>query len=228
MNEKYGHFIVETVGAPENLRWIESAKPILHEADVRIRNEAIGVDFIDTLIRSGKLPTELPTGVGFAGIGIVEQVGGGVKDITKGQRVAYMYFSPGSYGDERVVPASRVVVLPDQGIDPVEAAGALFRGLTAWYLATRLWDIKRGDVVLVHAAAGGVGLLLTQWLVHIGAIVVGTTTTKKKADVLKEYGCQYPVIIPQESFVEKVKEVSDGQGAAVVFESVGKKLSKNL
>ena len=119
-----------------------------------------------------------------------------------------MYFTAGSYGEQRIVPADRVVALPDQTLDPVLAAGALFRGLTAWYLSTRLRQLNKGDVVLVHAAAGGVGLILTQWLQRVGATVIGTVDTQGKADALGEFGCEHPVIIPAGDFVAKVKEVT--------------------
>ena len=222
MTKTYGRMIVEQTGAPEVMRWIE--EPVRHPeaTEVRVRHEAIGVDFIDTQIRAGQLPATLPTGLGFAGVGIAEEVGSDVRHIKKGDRVAYMYFVAGSYGEERVVPGDRVISLPDQTLAPELAAGALFRGLTAWYLSNRLRQVNIGDVVLVHAAAGGVGLILTQWLQHLGATVVGTVDTQEKADALREFGCAHPVVIPKEDFVAKVKEVSGGKGAAIVYESIGK------
>ena len=185
------------------MRWVQEPLAQAGPTEVRVRNEAIGVDFIDTQIRAGQLPAALPTGLGFAGVGIAEDVGGEVSHVKKGDRVAYMYFVAGSYGEQRVVPAERVVALPDQKLAPDLAAGALFRGLTAWYLTNRLRQIDRGDVVLVHAAAGGVGLILTQWLRHLGATVIGTVDTDEKADALREFGCQYPVVIPRENFVRR-------------------------
>lgn len=221
MTQTYGKIIVEQTGGPEAMKWVSS--PVVHAGagEVRVRHEAIGVDYIDTQIRSGLLPATLPTGLGFAGVGIAEEVGSNVSHIQRGDRVAYMYFTAGSYAEERIVPAERVIRLPDQSLSPELAAGALFRGLTAWYLSTRLRPIGKGDVALVHAAAGGVGLILVQWLKHLGVEVVGTVDSEEKAAALREFGCPHQVILPQGDFVAKVKEVSGGQGAAIVYEAIG-------
>ena len=216
-----GRFVVEATGGPEVMRWVDEPLRSPGVGEVRVRNEAIGVDFIDTQIRGGVLPATLPTGIGFAGVGIAEQVGADVRHVKRGERVAYMYFVGGSYAEERIVPGDRVVRLPDQNLSAELAAGALFRGLTAWYLATRLRPIGKGDVALVHAAAGGVGLILIQWLAHLGVTVVGTVGSADKTAVLHEYGCRHAVLIPQEDFVAKVKEVSGGRGAAIVYDSIG-------
>lgn len=221
MNTSYGKCVVERTGAPEVIGWTQEPFRDLASTEVRVRNEAIGVDFIDTLIRSGQLPATLPTGLGFAGVGIVEELGAQVNGFTVGDRVGYMYFSAGSYAEQRYVPVDRVFKLPDQSLSPVIAAAALFRGLTSWYLATQMRDLKANDTVLVHAAAGGVGLILVQWLALKGVKVVGTVSTPEKASLLKEYGCAYPVVIPEEDFVAKIKEVSGGKGATVVYESIG-------
>ncbi|MCJ9728684.1 quinone oxidoreductase [Bradyrhizobium sp. PRIMUS42] len=221
MSATYGRFVVEKTGEPEVMKWI--SEPVQHPGanDIRVRHEAIGVDYIDTQIRGGLLPATLPTGLGFAGVGEAVEVGADVKHIKKGDRVAYMYFVAGSYGEERVVPADRVVALPDQTLSPELAAGALFRGLTAWYLANRLKPLGKGDTALVHAAAGGVGLILTQWLAHLGVTVIGTVDTREKAEALREFGCPHPVLMPDEDFVAKVKDVTGGKGVSVVYESIG-------
>lgn len=221
MSESYGRFIVESTGAPDVMKWVQ--EPVRHAGpgEVRVRHEAIGVDYIDTQIRAGLLPATLPTGLGFAAVGIAEEVGSEVRHIQRGDRVAYMYFVAGSYAEERVVPADRVFRLPDQSLSPELAAGALFRGLTAWYLATRLRPIGKGDAALVHAAAGGVGLILVQWLAHLGVTVIGTVDSKEKAATLREFGCPYPVLMPDEDFIAKVKGVTDGRGVAIVYESIG-------
>jgi NADPH:quinone reductase len=221
MTTTYGRYVVEKTGAPDVMRWVQEPVTSPGPNEVRVRHEAIGVDFIDTQIRAGQLPATLPTGLGFAGVGIAEEVGAEASHIKKGARVAYMYFTAGSYGEQRIVPADRVVALPDQTLDAVLAAGALFRGLTAWYLSTRLRQVNKGDVVLVHAAAGGVGLILTQWLQYLGATVIGTVDTQQKADALREYGCEHPVIIPAGDFVAKVKEVTAGKGVSIVYEAIG-------
>ena len=216
-----GRFVVEKTGGPEVMRWVNEPSRAPLAGEVRVRNEAIGVDCIDTQIRGGQLPAELPTGIGFAGVGIAEEVGADVRHVKRGDRVAYMYFVGGSYAEERLVPGERVVRLPDQSLEPGLAAGALFRGLTAWYLATRLRPIGKGEVALVHAAAGGVGLILIQWLAHLGVTVIGTAGSADKIAVLREYGCAHPVLIPQEDFVARVKEVTGGKGAAIVYDSIG-------
>lgn len=221
MSTTYGRLIVERTGSSEVMRWVQEPFRDLSSDEVRVRNEAIGVDFIDTLIRSGQLPAALPTGLGFAGVGIVEELGTDVNNLAIGDRVGYVYFAAGSYAEQRYVPVDRVFRLPDQSLSSAIAAGALFRGLTAWYLATQMRELKANDTVLVHAAAGGVGLILAQWLALKGVKVVGTVSTREKAALLKEYGCSYPVVIPEEDFVAKVEEVSGGKGAAVVYESIG-------
>lgn len=218
---KYGRIVVEATGAPEVMRWVEEESHAPAPGEVRVRHEAIGVDYIDTQIRAGLLPASLPTGLGFAAAGTAVAVGAGVDHIAVGDRVAYIYFTAGSYSEERIVPAERVIVLPDQTLAADLAAGALFRGLTAWYLATRLRPIGQGDTALVHAAAGGVGLILSQWLKHLGVTVIGTVDTEEKAAVAREYGCQHTVVLSREDFVAKVKAVSGGVGAAIVYESIG-------
>ncbi|KQX21333.1 quinone oxidoreductase family protein [Variovorax sp. Root434] len=221
MKESYGRFVVRKPGAPEVLEWIQEPLREIAANEVRIQNEAVGVDFIDTMIRSGQVPATLPTGIGYAGVGIVKATGADASGFANGDRVAYMYFVPGSYAEQRYVPVDRVFKLPNQSMAPDVAAGALFRGLTAWYLATRLHQFKPGDTALVHAAAGGVGLLLVQWLLSLGVQVVGTVATPEKAEILRQYGCKHAVVLPSEDFVAKVKEVSGDAGAAVVYDSVG-------
>lgn len=222
MSNTFGRYLVERTGAPDAMRWVQEPVRAPGPGEVRVRHEAIGVDFIDTQIRSGQLPAALPTGLGFAAVGIAEEVGPAVAHVRRGERVAYVHFVAGSYAQERVVPAERVVALPDQELAPGLAAGALFRGLTAWYLTQRLREVKKGDVALVHAAAGGVGLLLVQWLQHLGATVVGTVGSAAKAQVLREHGCAHAVVIPQEDFVARVREVSAGRGADIVYDCIGK------
>lgn len=221
MSTSSGRFVVETTGAPDVMKWVQHTVGHAGPGEVRIRQEAIGVDYIDTQIRSGLLPANLPTGIGFAGVGIAEEVGEGVQHVARGDRVAYMYFVAGSYAEERIVPAERVVRLPDQSLSAELAAGALFRGLTAWYLATRLRTLVQGDAALVHAAAGGVGLILTQWLLHLGVEVIGTVDTEEKAEALRSVGCLHTVVMPGEDFVAKVSQVTAGRGVAVVYESIG-------
>jgi NADPH2:quinone reductase len=222
MTHTIGRFIVEQPGGPDAMRWVQEPAAPLQPGEVRVRNEAIGVDFIDTQIRGGLLPATLPTGLGFAGVGIAQEVGAGVDHVKPGQKVAYMYFSAGSYATERVVPGERVVALPDQQLAPDVAAGALFRGLTAWYLTQRLRKLGPGHVALVHAAAGGVGLILVQWLLLMGVTVVATVGKAGKADVVRAQGCRHVAVLVQDDFVAMVREVSGGRGADVVYDCVGR------
>ena len=220
MSQTYGRCQVDQPGPPDAMRWVTEPVRRPGAGEVRIRHQAIGVDFIDTQLRSGQLPATLPTGLGFAAVGVAEEVGPSVQHVRCGDRVACVHFVAGSYAEQRVVPADRVVVLPDPSLAPEIAAGALFRGLTAWYLVQRLREVRRGDVVLAHAAAGGVGLILSQWLGHAGATVVGTVGSEAKAEVARAYGCPHVVVIPQHDFVAKVREVSGGVGAAIVYDGV--------
>lgn len=223
MTSSTGALIVEKTGGPEVLQWKEIELPEVGDSEVQIRQEAIGVDFIDTQLRSGLLPLpKLPSGIGFAAAGVIEKVGKSVKGLAEGDKVVYHFLTPGAYAERRNVPADRVFKLPDQDLDSATAAGALFRGLTAWYLATRLKDIKAGDWVLVHAAAGGVGLILTQWLSHLGANVIGTCVGDEKANILGEYGCAHPINIEKLDFLDETKRLTDGKGVSVVYESIGK------
>ncbi|MCP2091682.1 UNVERIFIED_ORG: NADPH2:quinone reductase [Paraburkholderia sediminicola] len=218
-----GQYTFAEQGGPEVLEWVPLAEPhALGKDEVQIRHEAIGVEFIDTMMRSGAMQMQLPSGLGFSGVGRVESAGAEVSGVQTGDRVAYLCSTPGSYSSARIVPAGRVYKLPDQGMSPQVAAGAIFRGLTAWYLANRITPLRKGDVVLVHAVAGGVGLLLLQWLKHLGATVVGTVESRNKVEVAKKYGCDHVVVTPDESFSAMVKEVSAGAGAKVVYESIGK------
>lgn len=223
MSNSVGALIVERTGGPEVLQWRQIELPEVGDNEVQIRQEAVGVDFIDTQLRSGLLPLpKLPSGLGFAAAGVIEKVGKSVTGLSEGDKVVYHFLTPGAYAEKRNVPAERVFKLPDQNLDSIIAAGALFRGLTAWYLATRLKDIKQGDWVLVHAAAGGVGLILCQWLSHLGAKVIGTCIGQEKAQILKEYGCAHPVDVEKEDFLEVTKRLTDDRGVSVVFESIGK------
>lgn len=222
MSNSYGTYLVHKQGEPEAMQWQQAPLRTVAPNEVRIRNEAIGVDFIDTMIRSGQLPAQLPTGIGFAGVGIVQETGEQVSGLAIGDRVAYMYFVAGSYAEQRYVPADRVFKLPNQEMPAVVAAGALFRGLTAWYLVKRMAALKPGDTALVHAAAGGVGLILVQWLKHLGVKVVGTVSRESKVATLKDYGCDHAVVIPDQDFAAKVMDVSEGKGAAVVYDCIGK------
>jgi NADPH:quinone reductase len=221
MPQTYGRFVVRQPGGVDALEWVEETLPEPGPSEISIRQEAVSVDFIDTQLRAGRMPADLPTGIGFSAAGRVVAVGSGVDGIAEGDRVAYSWAVPGAYAEMRNVPSERVIRLPDQTMPAATAAGALFRGLTAWYLATRLRPIEPGDAVLVHAAAGGVGQILTQWLKHLGAVVIATVGSPAKAEALRGRGPDH-VLLQSDDFVTAVQEITGGKGCAIVYDSVGK------
>lgn len=213
---------VHAHGGPEALRLdtVDIAPPGVGEAVVR--HTAVGVNFIDVYHRTGLYPLpHLPHGLGCEAAGVVEAVGSGVEDLGVGDRVAYVSRSPGCYADRRVVPAAELVPIPEDVGDDV-AAAALLKGMTVEYLVRRTYRVTKGETVLLHAAAGGVGLIACQWLREIGATVIGTVSTREKAELAKAHGCDHPVVIPEEDFVAKVMEVTEGVGVPVVYDSVGR------
>jgi NADPH2:quinone reductase len=212
---------VHETGGPEVLRLDEVALPQPGPGEATVRHTRIGVNFIDTYHRSGlyRLPS-LPHGIGTEGAGVVEAVGDGVADVRVGERVAYVA-SPGSYADARNVPADRLVPVPD-GVDDEVAAAALLKGMTTEYLIRRTYAVHPGQTVLWHAAAGGVGLIACQWLKAIGATVIGTVSSDEKAELARAHGCDHPVVYTREDFVAKVRQITNGVGVPVVYDSVGK------
>jgi len=187
---------------------------------VRIRHTAIGVNFVDTYQRSGLYPMQTPAIAGNEGAGVVEAVGKGVKELKVGDRVAYTGL-PGSYCEARVVPADRMVKLP-KGISDEQAASMMLKGLTVHYLIHSTYKVKKGDTVLWHAAAGGVGSIATQWLKKLGVNTIGTVGSEEKAQLARAHGCKYVINYSTENFVEKVKEITKGKKVPVVYDSVGK------
>lgn len=191
--------------------------------EVRLRQTAIGVNFLDIYHRSGLYPLpSMPHGIGAEAVGVVIGIGEGVVGLRVGDRVGYATgLPPGSYADERNVPAWRLVRLPDALSDDVTAA-SLLKGLTAEYLVRRTFKVGPGHRVLVHAAAGGVGLILCQWLRHLGATTLGVVSTAGKAEAAKAAGCTYPIVAPDGGFAAAVRERTQGKGVDVVYDSVGK------
>ncbi|MFN3853202.1 MAG: quinone oxidoreductase family protein [Phreatobacter sp.] len=187
-----------------------------------IRQSAIGVNFIDIYFRSGAYPLpSLPHGLGTEGAGVVEAVGSGVTEVSVGDRVAYAGGPPGSYAEKRLIQASHLVKLP-KAIDDKTAAAIMLQGMTARYLLKQTYPVKKGDFVLVQAAAGGMGLWLCQWAKALGATVIGTASTPEKAALARKHGCKFPIIYTQEDFVARVKEITGGKGVQVVYDGVGK------
>ena len=208
-------------GGPEVLQWeeVQVGNPAAGEA--RVRHTAVGLNYVDTYIRSGLYPAPLPSGLGAEGAGVVEAVGPGVSDIKVGDRVAYGSSPLGAYSEVRVMPADRLVVLP-QGITDAQGAAMMLKGLTTQYLIRQIFKVKKGDTILFHAAAGGVGLIACQWAKSLGATVIGTVGSDDKAKLAKAHGCDYPIVYTREDFVERVKEITKGEKVPVVYDAVGK------
>jgi NADPH2:quinone reductase len=213
---------VHETGGPEVLTYEDVSLPAPGQGQVRIRNHAIGVNFIDTYFRMGMYPspTGLPFVAGNEGAGEVTAVGPGVSDLKVGDRIAY-YTALGSYAAERLLSADRAVKLPD-GIGYEQAAGMMLKGMTVEYLLRRTYKVKQGDNVLIHAAAGGVGLIACQWAKHLGANVIGTAGSKEKAELAKKNGAHHVILYRDEDFVAKVKEITGGKLCEVVYDGVGK------
>jgi NADPH2:quinone reductase len=208
-------------GGPEVLVLEEVAVGEPGPGQARIRHTAIGVNFLDTYQRSGLYPIALPSGTGNEGAGVVEAVGPGVSSVKPGDRVAYTGAPPGSYAEARLYAADRLVKLPE-GISEEQAASIMLKGMTAQYLIHRTYAVKSGETVLIHAAAGGVGLIACQWLKALGAKVIGTVGSDEKAALAKAHGCDHTIVYTRENFVERVKEITGGKGVPVVYDSVGK------
>ncbi|MFQ5955014.1 MAG: quinone oxidoreductase [Kiloniellales bacterium] len=212
---------IHETGGPEVLRWEEVEVGDPGPGEIRVKHTACGLNFIDTYQRSGAYPLALPATLGMEAAGLVEAVGDGVAEFKPGDRVAYGFGPPGAYVEARVMPAHRVVRLPD-GVDDQQGAAMMLKGMTVRYLVRRTYQVQPGDTVLFHAAAGGVGLIACQWLKHLGATVIGTVGTDAKAELAKAHGCDYPIVYTREDFVARVKEITDGQGLPVVYDAVGK------
>ena len=211
---------IHETGGPEKMRWEEVAVGSPGPGEVLVRNTAVGLNFIDVYQRTGLYPLPLPLTLGMEGAGVVEALGPKVKEFKVGDRVAYA--NPiGSYAEVCVRPVERLVKIP-AGIDDKIAAAIMLKGMTAWYLVKRTYKVKKGDTILVHAAAGGVGQILCQWAKHLGATVIGTVGSDDKAALAKKAGCKHVIVTSREKFVDRVKEITKGKGVPVVYDGVGK------
>ncbi|WP_319243029.1 quinone oxidoreductase [uncultured Propionivibrio sp.] len=208
-------------GGPEVLRWEEVSVGAPAAGEARVRHEAVGLNFIDTYHRTGLYPMPLPSGIGLEGAGVVEAVGEGVSDIQVGDRVAYAGGPVGAYSQERCMPAHRLLKLP-ASIDFRTGAAMMLQGMTAAYLLRRTYCVQPGDAVLIHAAAGGVGLIACQWAKALGATVIGTVSTEAKAELARQHGCDHVILYTREDIVKRVREITGGEGVAVVYDGVGK------
>lgn len=214
--------LIHETGGPEVLKWgtVDVGAPGYGE--VRVRHAAIGLNFIDVYHRSGLYPLpSLPAVIGMEGAGIVDAVGDGVSHLNLGQRVAYAGAPPGAYAEARLMPADRLVSLPDAVTDQ-QAAAMMLQGMTAHYLLRRTYKVRPGDTILIHAAAGGVGLIVCQWAKHLGATVIGTVGSEEKATLAKQNGCDHPILYTRENFSDRVREITGGAGVPVVYDSIGK------
>lgn len=209
------------VGGPEVLRWesVEVGEP--GPAEVRLRQHACGLNFIDVYHRTGLYPLPLPSGLGLEGAGVVEAVGSAVSTLKPGDRVAYAGGPIGAYAEVRLVPADRLVKLPD-ALSFETGAAMMLQGLTAAYLLRKTYRVQAGDAVLIHAAAGGVGTIATQWAKALGATVIGTVSNEAKAALAKANGCDHVILYSREDVAKRVREITAGEGVAVVYDGVGK------
>ncbi|MCC7412601.1 MAG: quinone oxidoreductase [Gammaproteobacteria bacterium] len=213
---------VHATGGPEVMQYEQVDVGAPAAGEVRVRHGAIGLNFIDVYFRTGlyKAPA-LPFTPGFEAAGVVEAVGEGVEGLAAGDHVGYCTAPLGSYAQVRIVPARALVKIP-AGIDDQTAAALLLKGLTAWYLLRRTYRVQAGETILVHAAAGGVGLITCQWARHLGATVIGTVSSDAKAELARAHGCDHPIVYTREDFVTRVRELTGGAGLPVVYDSVGK------
>lgn len=217
-----GAIVLARYGGPEALEWRRVSAPPPGPGEVRLRQTAIGVNFIDVYCRTGYFDLVAPGGVpGIEGVGVVSDAGAGVRDLAVGDRVGYAGPPPGAYAEMRTMPARLLVRLPPELGDET-AAAVLLKGMTAEFLLHRAARVKEGDIVLVHAAAGATGQLLTQWARALGATVIGTVGSRDKVRAAREAGCEHPIVYTQEDFVARCREITAGRGVDVVFDAVGR------
>jgi len=213
--------VVHKTGGPEVLSWEEHEVGAPGAGEARIRHEAVGLNFIDVYHRTGLYPLPgLPAVIGLEGAGVVEAVGDGVDEVAVGDRVAYAAPPVGAYAEERLIPAHRLIRLPD-GIDMRQAAGMMLQGMTARYLLKGCYPVTASSTILVHAASGGVGSLLSQWASHVGATVIGTAGSEEKAVLARENGCAHVILYRVQDFAEAVRDITEGRGVDAVYDSVG-------
>jgi len=212
---------IHRTGGPEVLTWEEVSVAAPGAGEARVRHHAVGLNFIDTYHRTGLYPLPLPAGIGLEGAGVVEAVGPGVTLVAPGDRVAYAGGPVGAYSEVRCLPAERLLKLPDS-LSFTTGAAMMLQGLTAAYLLRKTYPVQAGDAVLIHAAAGGVGLIACQWAKTLGATVIGTVSTEAKAALARAHGCDHVIFYTREDVARRVRELTGGEGVAVVYDGVGK------
>jgi NADPH2:quinone reductase len=212
--------IYET-GGIDVMRWEDFDPGAPAAGEALIRHEAVGLNFIDVYHRTGLYPLpSLPATPGMEGAGIVEGVGEGVSEVAAGDRVAYAGLPPGAYAEVRLIPAHRLIKLPDT-ISAQQGAAMMLQGMTARYLLHGCYQVKAGDIILIHAAAGGVGLIACQWANHLKATVIGTVGSEEKAELARAHGCHHAILYNEEDFAARTREITDGKGVDAVYDSVG-------
>ena len=212
---------MHTQGGPEVMKLEEVDLAAPAAGQIQVKHTAIGLNYIDTYHRSGLYKLELPSGLGMEGAGTVAAIGDGVSSVKVGDRIAYAAPPPGSYAEARNIEETKVVKVPD-GVDDKTAAAMMLQGLTVQYLIRQIYKVGKGDTILVHAAAGGVGSILCQWASNLGATVIGTVGSDEKAELAKANGCAHPIVYTRENFVDRVMEITDGKKVPVVYDSIGK------
>lgn len=212
---------INRTGGPEVLEYVDVEVGEPGPGEARVRQEACGLNYIDVYFRTGAYPQPMPGGIGMEGAGVVEAVGAGVSHVKPGDRVAYACRPTGAYAELRVMPAAGLVKLPDE-IDFETGAAMMLQGLTVQYLFRRTFPLRGGETILFHAAAGGVGLIACQWARAIGVTMIGTVGSDEKAELARAHGCTHTINYNTENFVERVKEITSGEGVPVVYDSIGK------
>lgn len=210
----------DKTGGPDVMKWVDVDVGEPGKGEIRVKHHAVGLNYIDVYFRTGLYPMPLPGGLGMEAAGEVTAVGEGVTEFKVGDRVAYASRPPGAYAQERVMSTVYVVRLPDE-ISYEDGASIMLQGLTAQYLLRRTYRVKAGDTILIHAAAGGVGMLACQWAKSLGATVIGTVGSEEKAELAKAHGCDYPIVYTREDFTKRVREITNGAGVPVVYDSIG-------
>ena len=212
--------VIHQHGGPEVMKWEEIPLQKPGRGEVIINQTKVGLNFIDIYQRSGVYPLELPSSIGMEGVGIVESIGEDVVDFKVGDRIGYVMGTPGAYSESRIYPSDRLIKLPEFLSDS-QAAAVLLKGLTVSYLINRTFEVKKGQTVLLHAAAGGVGLIACQWLNKIGVEVIGTVSTDEKAEKASAHGCHHIINYTREDFAARVEDITEGKGVPVVYDGVG-------
>ncbi|MGA7610507.1 MAG: quinone oxidoreductase [Xanthobacteraceae bacterium] len=208
-------------GGPEVLKLETTEVGEPGPGQARVRHSYVAVNFIDVYFRTGRYPLPLPNGLGSDAVGVVEAVGSGVTDVRVGDRVGYLLGPQGAYADVRVMPAEVLIPLPD-GISDRSASALMMKGLTTQYLFRQVFPLKGGEMILYHAAAGGVGLIACQWARALGVTMIGTVSTDEKAEIARAHGCMHTIVTSRENIAERVREITGGKGVPVVYDSVGK------